>query len=287
VTVYALNGSDAIYAGSGSDTFVGGAHDDTIYARSNVEGGGKKTFVWNRGDGNDTVHYYSENHQPGDGMGVLEFGSDIAPEDVEVRNNGANVIFALTDGSVTFVSANTTDVRYNLEEVEFLDGTVWKWEDILKRKVVRGDNYNNTLRASSLGGDNVTVYALNGSDALYAGFGSDTFVGGAHNDTIYARSDVEGGGNKTFVWNIGDGYDTVHYYNETHQPGDGMGILRFGSDVDPNNVTVSNSGGNVVFSYAGGGVTFVGANTTDVHYHVDEIRFADGEVWTWDTMPRQ
>ncbi|MDR2523030.1 MAG: hypothetical protein LBC93_04950 [Synergistaceae bacterium] len=46
----------------------------------------------------------------------------------------------------------------------------------------------------------------------------------------------------------------VYYYNETHQPGDGMGILRFGSGVNPNNVTV---------------------------------RSRDGEAWTWSTMPRQ
>ena len=77
------------------------------------------------------------------------------------------------------------------------------------------------------------------------------------------------------------------YYNETHQPGDGMGILRFGGGVSPNNVTVRSSGSNIVFSYTGGGITFVGANTTDVRYHLDEIRFAGGEVWTWSTMPRQ
>ena len=37
----------------------------------------------------------------------------------------------------------------------------------------------------------------------------DTFVPGPGNDTIYDRSGVEGGGNKIFVWNIGDGANTV------------------------------------------------------------------------------
>jgi len=152
---------------------------------------------------------------------------------------------------------------------------------------VRGGSGWDTLYASSYAGTKVVVYGLGGNDALFAGSGEDTFVGGPDNDTIYARSNIEGGGQKTFTWNIGDSNDTVYYYSETHQPGDGMGILRFGSGINPDNVVVQNSGGNVVFSYAGGSVTFVGANTTDVRYHLDEIWFADGDVWTWATMPRQ
>ena len=33
--------------------------------------------------------------------------------------------------------------------------------------------------------------------------------------------------------------------------------------------------------------TFVESNTADVRYHLDEICLADGEIWTWSTMPRQ
>ena len=221
----------------------------------------------------------------------MRFGSGIKPEDVEVRNSGNNVVFVATlpngGGRATFIDANKADPCYQMDEIHFADGTVWTWSEIAGRKVVRGTNSNDTLRAASLPGEKVTVYGLGGHDTIFAGAGDDTFVPGIGNNVIYARSNVEGGGNKTFVWNVGDWNNTVHYFNETHQPGDGMGILRFGSGVDPNNVTVRNNGNNVVFGYTGGGVTFVGANTADVRYHLDEIRFADGTVWTWSTMPRQ
>jgi len=291
VTVYGFGGNDTIYGGAGDDTFVPGPGGNVIWARSNVEGGGNKTFVWNIGDGSSTINYYNATHQPGDGMGILRLGSDITPEDVEVRNNAGNVVFVITTpsgiGQMTFVGANTTDVRYHLDEVQFLEGTVWNWVDVQTRKVVRGDNNNNVLYASSLPGEKVTIYGLGGNDTIYGGAGDDTFVPGSGSNTVFARSNEEGGGSKTFVWNIGDGHSAVHYYSETHQPGDGMGVLRYGSGVSSSNVVVKDSGNNVVFSHGGANITFVGANTNDARYHLDEIRFADGEVWTWSTMPRQ
>ena len=109
---------------------------------------------------------------------------------------------------------------------------------------------------------------------------------------------MEGGGKKTFVWKVGDerGYTTywnttVNYYNANRVAGDGMAILKFGPGVTPENVEVRNSGSNVVFvitlSSGVGNMTFVNANMGDVRYQVDEIQFADGTVWQWNTMPRQ
>jgi Ca2+-binding RTX toxin-like protein len=288
VTVYGLGGLDTMYGGAGEDTFVPGPGNDVVYARSTVEGGGKKTFVWNAGDGNDTIYYLNADHQAGDGMGVLKFGSGIEPEDVEVRNSGNNVVFALLDGSggVTFVNGNTTDTRYYLDLIRFSDGETWQWGDIADRRVVRGTNIGEVLRAASHTGDRVTVYGLGGLDTIYAGGGEDIIVPGSGNDVVYARSTVEGGGQKTFVWETGDGNDTIYYLNAAHQAGDGQGILRFGSGIASSDVTVRASGSNVVFTAAGGRVTFMGANT-DVRRQVDTLHFSNGEVVQWNTMPRQ
>jgi Ca2+-binding RTX toxin-like protein len=132
---------------------------------------------------------------------------------------------------------------------------------------------------------------LGGNDSLYGGSGDDTFVGGSGNDTIYARSNQEGGGNKTVVWNAGDGNDTVYYYNPTRVAGDKQSILKFGEGISLANVAVSNSGSNVIFIVTllsgSGRVTFVNANTTDPSYQPDEIQFADGTVRQWAEISRQ
>jgi uncharacterized protein YjdB len=289
VVVYGLEGLDTLYGGSGEDTFVPGAGNDVVYARSNLEGGGKKIFRWNAGDGNDTIHYYNANHQAGDGLGVVIFGSGINLEDVELQNSGNNVMLVVTltngKGNITFIGANRGDVRYQPDELRFSDGSVLEWADAVTRKVVRGTASANILLASSYAGEKVAVYGLGGLDTIYGGSGDDTFVPGAGNDVIYARSTLEGGGQKTFVWNPGDGNDTIYYLNASHVAGDGMGALRFGSGIAPSDVTVQTSGSNIVFNVMGGKVTFMGANT-DVYRQVDKIYFSDGVIWQWSTMPR-
>jgi uncharacterized protein YjdB len=289
VILYGLGGNDSLYGGFGTDVFVGGAGNDSIYARSNVEGGGKKIFLWKAGDENDSVRYFNSATRSEEETGILRFEGDIGPDNVEVRNSGNNVVFAVTlsegSGSVTFVDSNTADTSYHLDEIQFSDGTSWKWSEIVGRKVVRGEYYSQTLHASSVAGENVTVYGLGGNDTLYGGNGNDTFVGGTDSDTIYARSNVEGGGNKTFVWNIGDGNDTAHYYNGDYPDG-GSGAMRFGPNIAPEDVEARNSGNDVVFALinGSGGVTFVGANTADVRYHLEEVRFSDGTAWKWSEI---
>lgn len=91
-------------------------------------------FVWNRGNGHDTVEYFHSSHALGDGFGKLKFGPGIAPGDVEVKNSGNHVVFALLDGSggITFVNVNK-DVRTYPDEIHFADGTVWKWSEMPRK----------------------------------------------------------------------------------------------------------------------------------------------------------
>ena len=99
-----------------------------------------------------------------------------------------------------------------------------------------------------------------------------------------ARSAVEGGGKKVFVWNVGDGNTTINYYNAARVSGDGLAILKFGPGIVPGNVNTQISGNNVVFTInAGGGagsMTFVNAKL-GIPYQADEIHFANGTVLPW------
>jgi hypothetical protein len=91
--------------------------------------------------------------------------------------------------------------------------------------------------------------------------------------------------------NVGDGHDTIYYENPYRVAGDGIGILRFGPGIAPEDVSVNNSGNNVVFlATLGDGssisATFVNAKY-GVRYQIDEIQFSNGVVWKWATMPKQ
>jgi hypothetical protein len=287
--MYGLDGSDNLYGGRGDEIFVGGSGDDYIKDWSDAGGGGQNTFVYNLGDGYDRVDYYYYGHQSGDRIGILQFGAGITPEDIEVRNSGENVVFALMDGSgsITFQRANRGDINYCLDEVRFAGGTVWKWSEIIGKKVVRGTTGNDTLNASSLAGEKVTMYGLEGSDSLYGGKADEIFVGGPGNDYIKDWSDSGGGGKNVIVYNLGDGYDTVDYYYQWHVIGDGIGIMSFGPGITSEDVELRNSGENGVFALkdGSGSVTFQRMNR-HVYYEIDEVHFADGTILKQRNIPR-
>ena len=188
-------------------------------------------------------------------------------------------------GSINIYKANAGDLRYQPDEIHFADGTVWKWSETASRKVVRGTSENDVLSANSFAGDTVTIYGLEGDDNITGGRGDDIFVGGLGNDSITSNN----GGNDTFVFNRGDGNDSITYYYSAHEPGDGIGKLRFGLDIRPEDVEVRNSGMDVIFAMSdgSGSMTFAKANSANIRYQLDEIHFADGTIWKWSTMPRK
>ena len=244
--------------------------------------------MYNKGDGHDRVEYFNTYHVSGDNVGKLKFGPGITSLDVNMVPNGYDMIFTVSDdiGSIRFLGANKNDVRYCVDEIVFTDGTVWKWSETAGRRVVRGTASDDVISVTSYPGDKVTVYALGGNDTIYGSRGDEIYVTGPGNDYVREHTSYSGGGNNTFVYNRGDGYDTVEYFHTSHAPGDGIGRLRFGPDIAPQNVNALVSGYNVIFSLSdgSGSITFLGANRNDARYRVDEIEFADGLVRKWSEM---
>ena len=152
-TIHVGDGDDEVYAGNGDDTVYGEAEDNKLYGDSDkdiLEGGegndllnggyeddvlvggagndhlvggyGSDTYVYNKGDGHDTIDnstYYYDNGA----KDRLKFGEGISSEDLEVIRRGNDVTFSLKDGTGSVrVQDHFRNDYYKLDEVEFLDG---------------------------------------------------------------------------------------------------------------------------------------------------------------------
>jgi Ca2+-binding RTX toxin-like protein len=137
-------------------------------------------------------------------------------------------------------------------------------------------------------------------EELIGGYGPDKFHGGGGNDSLHGGA----GGVDTFVFEGSFGQDTIRYErtyqgNTTTSVGD---IVRFGTGIDPGNITVSLSGTfladsddptiltrnareDVILSVNGSGdqVTIIGQMSVGEHTGqapIKAVHFANGTTWT-------
>ena len=269
-TVYAAGGNDTINGGAGNDTIYGEAGNDTLYGDDGndilsggqgddrlVGGNGDDSYLWNLGDGLDTIEEYA-------GRDKIVFGAGITFDDLsfEAYSGGGT---GLATGLAIYVKGDKTQgiiitsqfhnyVGENqIEELHFADGSKVMLTDIplTLHQTDKDDKINLTDN-----GD--TVYAAGGNDTINGGAGNDTIYGEAGNDTLYGDDGndilsggqgddrlVGGNGDDSYLWNLGDGLDTIEEYAGRDKIVFGEGItfddLSFTSDGYSLKITV---GGN-------------------------------------------
>lgn len=125
-----------------------------------------------------------------------------------------------------------------------------------------------------------TLLGGGGSDWLAGGAGDDVLAGGLGNDTLQG-----GAGSDIYQFNAGDGQDTIDNYDTSS---DRVDALVFGEGVEPGQVTARRNGDHLVITFAGSEdqVTinsyFIGDAAGS--HRLDQIRFADGTVWSVETI---
>jgi Ca2+-binding RTX toxin-like protein len=178
-----------------------------------VGGAGKDTYVFNRGDGIETVVDTDASSDDPDAS-VLALGDGILPS--EVKFGVGSLAVDLGNGDVIHFEAFdriTPNTSAPLDRIEFEDGTVLRYEDVLVQGFdIDGTEFDDsslpnelpnlvgtgvTDRIRGFGGDDV-VFGLAGDDMLDGGDGHDSLVGGAGADTIY------GGSGADALWGAGD-----------------------------------------------------------------------------------
>jgi Ca2+-binding RTX toxin-like protein len=176
------DGIDQLQGGTGDDILIGGAGDDTLYG-----GAGRDTYIFNRGDGRDTLYDTSDNTQFN--ANILRFGAGISASDVTLRLG--SLMLDLGNGDEVHIgNFNQTDV-FNSSSItgfEFADGTILTTRELL----ARGFDLDGTAGDDQIIGTNTTdrIHGLDGNDTLIGLGGNDSLYGGAGADQLHGDADT-------------------------------------------------------------------------------------------------
>lgn len=303
------SGSDVIHGGSGNDTLNGGSGDDYLYGGRGDDvmngGAGNDVFVFSRGDGNEIVNAYDTKSSKRDIIKLI----GIRPEDVEYFiGNQYDLTFRIKDTGETITLANgMKSSAYTIQAIEFEDGTIWKWEDIIKNPlyipeaanhaivfapaeggIVVGNSFNNTINGSANGD---ILHGGGGDDILSGNAGHDTLWGGSGNDTLNG-----GAGDDVYFFRRGDGHDVI---SETETRANRFNVVRLGEGICVGDIELLNTNRsgyymNLVICIKDTGETLtVKQGLSDSYSNlknsnaIQAIEFADGTVWNWNDILRQ
>lgn len=163
------SGDDELMGTSAPEIITGGAGNDTLSG-----GGADDTYVFNLGDGSDTIQ-----DQGRTSSDRILFGSGITSSDVTFSEAGADLIISIdgTSDDITIengLSAAMTgsgDASDRIEFFDFADNTRITLPDVLQT-LLNGTNGNDVITGYAT---NDTFTSSSGDDSLTGGAGSDTF----------------------------------------------------------------------------------------------------------------
>ncbi|MDO8812808.1 MAG: calcium-binding protein [Gallionella sp.] len=243
--------------GTYANTFAGGAGADRI-----ASGGSTDTYLFNRGDGQDTLNDYGYGYGGAAGADKVVFGAGIAAGDLGLSRAGNNFVIKVNDPN----NASATDQitienwyaasTYQIENFQFADGTSLDKTQLAQMVGTAGnDNLIGTTYADTLAG-------LDGNDVITGNAGNDILQGGNGNDTLNDTAGVNlldgGADTDTLTGNTGNEFFTGGAGNDTITTGTGADIIAFnrgnGQDVLNGGVgtdnTISLGGGIQYFDLA-------------------------------------
>ena len=183
--------ADGIVGTGDSEVFFGGLRDDVLVGLS-----GGDTYIYRRGDGNDTI---IDGSVLG-GTDVLFF-EDIASTEVNLLRTATDLrVEIVSNGQVITVQDHfgSGSNQTGIEEINFSDGVIFDRSDILDNVVFRGSRFQDTIFGSDR---DDTFNGTKGNDVFVGTIGADTYVyaSGDGSDTIIERNAL-----------VSDVIDTLH-----------------------------------------------------------------------------
>jgi Ca2+-binding RTX toxin-like protein len=256
-------GNDTLTGNSGDNKLVGGVGADLLQAgggADSLSGGlGSDTYLFQAGDGNDTVSDAGD--LSNDTLNISGYSSSDA---TFARSGDALVIsFAGSSDSVTITKGLDGDIANTVEFVIFDDSTL-SIETIKATYLGESSgNIDGTAGSDSLTGDstNNLIQGFGGSDLLLGADGDDTIDGGSGLDTLQgdAGDDFLTGGSSSdqYRYQAGDGADTIQ------DVGSGTSDMIIVTGYTSNQLSFARIGSDLVISLPGSGDSITVKNTLD------------------------
>jgi Ca2+-binding RTX toxin-like protein len=242
------DGNDFLWGGEGDDILRGGAGNDHLFGEAGHDhlDGGDGDDILIGGDGNDVL-------EGGAGQDELQGGEG---DDVLSGGAGNDVLFG-ENGNDSLSGGSGDDILFGGAGFDFLSG---------------GDG-NDELQG---GNDDDILHGDAGDDRLFGDAGNDVLHGGTGDDLL-----VGDAGNDVYLFNIGDGRDTIIEQGDTS--GD---YIILGEGIAPEETYVNRSGNDLVIKH-----TYDSNDSLTVRNwylgpanKLDHIEFADGTIWNQATI---
>lgn len=272
-TLYGRGGNDILDGMAGNDTLIGGTGDDYLNG-----GNGNDIYVYNLGDGKDTIEEspdlirsYAEDDK-------LQFGEGISSEDLRLFYSGDDLVVTFASELLKPEIENqiliknwyrqnpySKDYPDRLNTFVFADGTMLDIQGIFALMSTQEDDMIRSF------GDSFVIDGLSGNDSIIGSQGNDTLIGGAGDDYIDT-----GWGADTIEFNLGDGHDTIKLLWSTN-------TLKFGEGILPEDITTSADGNDLVININGmDSITLVDDFISNGRFQ--KIVFFDGSVWVHNDL---
>ncbi|MBK6906587.1 MAG: calcium-binding protein [Rhodocyclaceae bacterium] len=254
-----LAGNDSVTFGASSNTVDGGSGNDLIKVASQTyryqynsvntlqggtgddrieSGNSADTYLFNRGDGRDTIN---DNDAYGYGKtDRIVFGNGITQGDLSGYRMGNHLVLRINDATNPTASDQITvedwyvSTQYQIESLQFADGSSLSAVQL----TALCNNVYGTGAADTINGfaDNNTIYGLDGDDIITDIGGTNVMYGGAGNDTVtYAigsSNSVDGGSGNDLIRVASQTYRYQYNSVNTLQGGTGDDRIESGNSAD-------------------------------------------------------
>ena len=270
--VFSKDAGLSVAGTSGDEDLAGGIHDDLLQGSLGSDalagGFGSDVYVYELGDGDDII---TENGFAAD-VDVIVFGNGIEAAGISASWSAASphdITLSIGDGmgSVTLVGQSLSNGENSIEEIRFDDGTSWTLRDI----------YDLLPPIVSTGGADI-LEGRQQADRISGGDGNDRLTGGQGDDYL-----VGGDGSDTYVFNLGDGRDTI--LDDGFRDTD---TIEFGTGITLADITASYIRDDLLLRIGTGDDQILIRSVYGEAYHrIETFRFADGTTLNFTQMMAQ
>ncbi|WP_165677577.1 calcium-binding protein [Metapseudomonas otitidis] len=249
---------------SGNDTLLGYSIDDSLAGEDGQDElqGFAGNDVLDGGAGHDRLYGGAGDDRLIGGLGDDTLDGGVGNDVYQVDSLGDVVIEAANAGIDTIESSVTLALGANVENL------------VLTGSAAIGGTGN--------GLDNLVI-GNEAANVIRGGGGSDRLIGGAGNDTLSGDA-----GSDTYVFERGWGRDTLSNFDSSAGKHD---VIEFGAGIAASDIVVRRSGSDLLLSLKDSSDVIILLNVHQGDWNrlnvVDEVRFADGTVWSSDQLRAQ